>query len=128
MKKRIAKMFARLRDERRCGLIAYVTCGDPDLATTREIVLAAIEAGADAIELGVPFSDPVADGNGFGDSGFMARAASPARFASNLLATTPFSGQLNLLTTGSFGATVDFGGGPLTSAGGADIFVVDLTP
>jgi len=44
------------------ALIAYVTCGDPDLATTREIVLAAIEAGADVIELGVPFSDPVADG------------------------------------------------------------------
>jgi tryptophan synthase alpha chain len=44
------------------GLVAYVTCGDPDLATTCEIVLAAIEAGADVIELGVPFSDPVADG------------------------------------------------------------------
>ena len=44
------------------GLVAYVTCGDPDLATTREIILAAIEAGADVIELGVPFSDPVADG------------------------------------------------------------------
>jgi len=39
-----------------------VTCGDPDLATTRAIVLSAIEAGADVIELGVPFSDPVADG------------------------------------------------------------------
>src|SRR5438552_4399920 len=44
------------------GLVAYVTCGDPDLATTREIVLAAIAAGAEVIELGVPFSDPVADG------------------------------------------------------------------
>jgi len=44
------------------ALVAYVTCGDPDVATTREIVLAAIEAGADVIELGVPFSDPVADG------------------------------------------------------------------
>ncbi len=44
------------------ALIVYVTSGDPDLATTREIVLAAIEAGADVIELGVPFSDPVADG------------------------------------------------------------------
>jgi tryptophan synthase alpha chain len=44
------------------GLIVYVTCGDPDLATTRDIVLSAIEAGADVIELGVPFSDPVADG------------------------------------------------------------------
>lgn len=44
------------------ALIVYVTCGDPNLATTREIVLAAIEAGAEVIELGVPFSDPVADG------------------------------------------------------------------
>ncbi len=44
------------------GLVVYVTCGDPDLATTRDIVLAAIDAGADVIELGVPFSDPVADG------------------------------------------------------------------
>jgi len=44
------------------ALVVYVTCGDPDLATTRDIVLAAIEAGADVMELGVPFSDPVADG------------------------------------------------------------------
>jgi tryptophan synthase alpha chain len=44
------------------GLVAYVTCGDPDLATTKDVVLAAIHAGADVIELGVPFSDPVADG------------------------------------------------------------------
>lgn len=44
------------------SLVAYVTCGDPDLATTFDIVLAAIGAGADIIELGVPFSDPVADG------------------------------------------------------------------
>lgn len=46
----------------RPALVAYVTCGDPDLATTRDVVLAAIEAGASVIELGVPFSDPVADG------------------------------------------------------------------
>src|SRR4029077_13791803 len=44
------------------SLVAYLTCGDPDLATSRDIALAAIEAGADVIELGVPFSDPVADG------------------------------------------------------------------
>ena len=44
------------------ALVVYVTCGDPDLETTHEIVLAAIDAGADGIELGVPFSDPVADG------------------------------------------------------------------
>ena len=46
----------------RPALVAYITCGDPDLATSRDVILAAIRAGADVIELGVPFSDPVADG------------------------------------------------------------------
>ena len=46
----------------RPSLVAYVTSGDPDLATTRDVVLSAIGAGASVIELGVPFSDPVADG------------------------------------------------------------------
>lgn len=46
----------------RPALVAYLTCGDPDLRTSREIALAAINAGAEVIELGVPFSDPVADG------------------------------------------------------------------
>jgi len=50
--------------EFRCrpSLVAYVTCGDPDLDSTRDIVISAIDAGASLIELGVPFSDPVADG------------------------------------------------------------------
>src|SRR6185312_7383589 len=47
---------------RKPGLVAYITAGDPDLATTRDIVLAAIDNGAEVIELGVPFSDPLADG------------------------------------------------------------------
>ena len=47
---------------RKPSLVAYVTCGDPDLATTRDIIFAAIDAGSSVIELGVPFSDPVADG------------------------------------------------------------------
>lgn len=46
----------------RPALIAYVTCGDPNLDTTRDVVLAAAAAGAEVVELGVPFSDPVADG------------------------------------------------------------------
>jgi len=44
------------------GIVAYLTAGDPDLATTRDIALAAIDNGADVLELGVPFSDPLADG------------------------------------------------------------------
>jgi tryptophan synthase alpha chain len=46
----------------RPGLVVYVTCGDPKLEITRDVVLEAIDAGADVVELGVPFSDPVADG------------------------------------------------------------------
>ena len=46
----------------RPALVAYITCGDPSLEASREIALAAISAGAEVIELGVPFSDPVADG------------------------------------------------------------------
>ncbi len=44
------------------SLVAYITCGDPNLQVTKDIAVAAIDAGADVIELGVPFSDPVADG------------------------------------------------------------------
>ncbi len=51
-----------LRFEHKPGLVIYLTVGDPDVATTRAIALAAIDAGADVLELGVPFSDPVADG------------------------------------------------------------------
>jgi len=47
---------------KRPGLVIYFTAGDPNLATTREMALAAIDNGADVIELGVPFSDPLADG------------------------------------------------------------------
>src|SRR5713101_1205208 len=59
---RVTKLFDRLRDERRCGVIAYITCGDPDRDTTVQIVEELERAGADAIELGIPFSDPIADG------------------------------------------------------------------
>jgi tryptophan synthase alpha chain len=51
-----------IKFKKKPGLVAYLTAGDPDLATTREIALAAIDNGADVIELGVPFSDPLADG------------------------------------------------------------------
>src|SRR5437868_15547697 len=44
------------------SLVAYITCGDPSLEVSREVAMAAIGAGAGTIELGVPFSDPVADG------------------------------------------------------------------
>jgi len=58
----IAKAFARVRHEGRGGFIPYITAGDPDLAATYEIMLALGRAGATVIELGFPFSDPMADG------------------------------------------------------------------
>lgn len=48
--------------KRKPGLVAYITCGDPSLEVSRDVALAAIAAGAEVVELGVPFSDPVADG------------------------------------------------------------------
>lgn len=59
---RIDAAFERLREEKRGGFIPFVTAGDPDIETSIEIIVALARAGADVIELGVPFSDPVADG------------------------------------------------------------------
>ena len=59
---RISKRFAELRVSGELGIVAYITAGDPSLEATHKFVLALAEAGADIIELGVPFSDPLADG------------------------------------------------------------------
>jgi tryptophan synthase alpha chain len=59
---RIAQAFAQLRRDRRPGLVTYTTAGDPDLPRSAEILRALDRAGADVLEVGVPFSDPLADG------------------------------------------------------------------
>jgi tryptophan synthase alpha chain len=59
---RISKCFAALRTAGELGIIAYITAGDPSLDATLDFVLALEEAGTDVIELGIPFSDPLADG------------------------------------------------------------------
>ena len=59
---RIEACFRRLRDRGERALMPFVTGGDPDLETTEEVVLAMLQAGADAVEIGVPFSDPIAEG------------------------------------------------------------------
>src|SRR5881394_975487 len=59
---RIEKTFAELKTAGRKAFIPYITTGDPSLDITLELVLALEKAGADVIELGVPFSDPIADG------------------------------------------------------------------
>jgi tryptophan synthase alpha chain len=60
--KRLAETFARLKTQGTPGLVTYVTAGDPDLPRTAGILTALDRAGADVLEVGVPFSDPLADG------------------------------------------------------------------
>jgi tryptophan synthase alpha chain len=59
---RIDTRFAELKKEGRAAFVTFVMCGDPDLATSLEIIKALPKAGADVIELGMPFTDPMADG------------------------------------------------------------------
>lgn len=59
---RISRTFAQLRQEGRRGLIPFITAGDPDLSTTKALLIELARSGADLIELGIPFSDPMADG------------------------------------------------------------------
>ncbi|MEM9067922.1 MAG: tryptophan synthase subunit alpha [Myxococcota bacterium] len=59
---RIADAFARTKEEGRASLVIYLCAGDPELSVTPDLILAAAEGGADVLELGVPFSDPSADG------------------------------------------------------------------
>jgi tryptophan synthase alpha chain len=83
---RLRERFTRLRDEHKPGLVTYVTAGDPDLDRTAGILRALDRAGADVLEVGVPFSDPLADGP------VIQRATERA-----LAAGTTLSGVLNLL-------------------------------
>ena len=71
-KERIERMFASVRERERPGLVVFLTAGFPDLDATLELVPALVEAGADVVEIGVPFSDPLAEGPIIQQSSFLA--------------------------------------------------------
>jgi tryptophan synthase alpha chain len=130
---RIAATFAALRARGEAALIPFVTAGDPDIATTRALVLAAVEAGADAIELGVPFSDPMADGP------VLQRAAARALAAGTtlvrvlaLVAELRRATDVPIVLFGYYNPCLRYGVEPLArdaAAAGADAFLcVDLPP
>jgi tryptophan synthase alpha chain len=72
---RIARRFAALGREGRAGFVAYLTCGDPDRATFARLLEGLPEAGADLVEIGMPFSDPMADGPAIQAAGLRALKA-----------------------------------------------------
>jgi tryptophan synthase alpha chain len=62
MSNRITKRFGELASKRECALICYVIAGYPDIKTSRQVIDALVKGGTDVIEIGIPFSDPIADG------------------------------------------------------------------
>jgi len=130
---RISRRFAELRRAGEMGLVAYLTAGDPSLDATEKFVLALASAGADVIELGVPFSDPVADGP------VIQRASERA-----LLAGTTLAGVLALVKSlrektdvplvlfSYFNPVLQMGlekfGDAARAAGADGVLITDLTP
>jgi tryptophan synthase alpha chain len=91
----IADRFAALRPADRCALMPFLMAGDPDLGTTRATLLALQEAGADLIELGIPYSDPLADGPVIQAAAGRALAASTTP-GSVLAMLTSLAGELTI--------------------------------
>jgi len=130
---RIAKRFADLRAVGELGIVAYITAGDPTLATTRDYVLALAEAGADVIELGVPFSDPLADGPTIQRAS--ERALKSGTTLAGVLALVRQirrSSQVPLVLFSYFNPILQMGlekfGGAAAEAGADGVLATDLTP
>ncbi|MBU1693995.1 MAG: tryptophan synthase subunit alpha [Verrucomicrobia bacterium] len=131
MKTRIDQCLERLRGQGRKGFVAYITAGDPSLKETVEVVLQLEKAGADIVELGVPFSDPLADGRVNQDAATRALAAGATwgglldcvkRIRSRSQIPLILYSYLNPLIAGGFERTVR-----QAAAAGVDGFlVVDL--
>lgn len=115
------------------GLVAYITAGDPSLDATREIVLAAAGAGADVIELGVPFSDPLADGPTIQRASERAlRAGTTLAKVLDLVAQIRKQSQVPLLLFGYYNPIFQMGlekfATTAAKAGADGALITDLTP
>jgi tryptophan synthase alpha chain len=133
--RRIAAAFARARAEGRAALIPYVVAGYPDADTSFEIALAAADAGADILEVGLPYSDPLADGATLQRASGVALAAGATlerslRLIERIGAARP---DLPLVPMGYANQVIGGGDGEavakrLAGAGAAGLIVADLTP
>jgi tryptophan synthase alpha chain len=130
---RISQRFAQLRASGELGLVAYITAGDPSLDGTHRFVLALAEAGADVVELGIPFSDPLADGP------TIQRASERALKAGTTLASVlelvrriRQSSEVPLVLFGYYNPVLQMGlekfATAASSAGADGVLITDLTP
>jgi tryptophan synthase alpha chain len=133
--RRIAAAFARAKEQGRAALVPYVVAGYPDADAGLEIALAVADAGADLLEVGLPYSDPLADGATLQRASQMAIAAGATldgslRLIERIGAARPDlpvvpMGYANQVIGGGDGAAV---AGRLARAGAAGLIVADLTP
>ena len=133
--RRIAAAFARARAQRRAALIPYVVAGYPDADTSFQVALAAADAGADLLEVGLPYSDPLADGATLQRASQVALAAGATlddslRLIERIAAARPATPVVPMGYANQF-----LGGGDgreaasrLSDAGAAGVIVADLTP
>ncbi len=131
---RIERRFAALRVEGRGGLVAYLTAGDPDLETSMRLFSGLVQAGADLIEIGMPFSDPMADGPAIQEAGQRALKA-----GMNLRGTLAMVRHLRdsddatpIVLMGYYNPIYRYGAeafaGDAVAAGVDGVIVVDLPP
>src|ERR1700730_464050 len=130
---RISRRFAELRASGELGIVTYITAGDPSLAATEKFVLALAEAGADVIELGVPFSDPVADGPVIQSASERAlRSGTTLAGVLSLVKSLRAKTQVPLVLFSYFNPVLQMGlekFGDAAKAAGADgVLITDLTP
>jgi tryptophan synthase alpha chain len=130
---RIDEKFRHLRGEGRAALIPFLVAGDPNMETTRELMRVAVDSGADLLELGVPFSDPTADGpvlQRSAEIGLRAGASMPRVL--ELVAEFRKESQIPLVLYGYYNPIFRYGGERFAKdahqAGVDGILVVDLPP
>jgi len=133
--RRIAGAFAAARADGRCALIPYVVAGYPDAETSFEIAMAAADAGADLLEIGLPYSDPLADGATLQRASRAALGAGATLEGSLRLIERIGSARPDLPVVPMGYANQIIGGGDggpvarrLAAAGAAGVIVADLTP
>jgi tryptophan synthase alpha chain len=130
---RIADRFAALRNEDRKAFIPYITAGDPDLATSERLILELEKSGADIVELGVPFSDPMADGPVIQRASERAlRNGVTVRDCLNLVRRVRRQSEIPIVLFSYFNPLLSLGeqalGGELRDAGLDGVLVTDLVP